>query len=197
MERVSGSHSIWTNFPRASRKARETTTRRGRRGFGLTECIGQEVEDPCSNPDPTRHVFMSCSWDTQNVNMQHTTQTAMDQQDEFSLFSEFGLKIYHLKMQRTHKQLEIQRLVDWKKMNHFHFFNIFRFQLPKCLFFFTNESKWRVFRLWSVGWVKEAIWGHRFRFLGHLSIFQILRRKQWNRLLVKIISRLVGGENDR
>lgn len=135
MKRVSGSHSIRTNFPRASRKARETTTRRGRRGFGLTECIGQEVEDPCSNPDPTRHVFMSCSWDTQNVNMQHTTQTAMDQQDGFSLFSEFGLKIYHLKMQRTHKQLEIQWLVDWKKMNHFHFFNIFRFQLPKCLFF--------------------------------------------------------------
>lgn len=44
-------------------------------GSGLTERIGQEVEDPCSNPDPTRHVFMSCSWDTNNVNMQHTTQT--------------------------------------------------------------------------------------------------------------------------
>lgn len=147
MERVAGSHSIRTNFPRASRKARETTTRRGRRGFGLTECIGQEVEDPCSNPDPTRHVFMSCSWDTQNVNMQHTTQTAMDQQDGFSLFSEFGLKIYYLKMQRTHNQLATQRLVDWNT-----FFNIFRFQLPKCLFFPTmkvNEE--------SLGY-EELVW---------------------------------------
>lgn len=155
MERVSESHSIRKNFPWAPWKARETTTHRGRRGFGLTECIGQEVEDPCSNPDPTRHVFVSCSWDTQNVNMQHTTQTATDLQDESSLFSEFGLKINHLEMKRRHKQPEIQRLVDWKEMNHFFKHNVKHCQLlASKMSFFTDESKWRVFRSWKVGLVK-------------------------------------------
>lgn len=31
-------------------------------GSGLTERIGQEVEEAGSNPDPTRHMFMSCNW---------------------------------------------------------------------------------------------------------------------------------------
>lgn len=28
-------------------------------GSGLTKCIGQEVEKASSNPDPTRHMYMS------------------------------------------------------------------------------------------------------------------------------------------
>lgn len=36
----------------------------------LTERVRQEVEDPSSNPDPARHVLVSCSWDTTCVNIQ-------------------------------------------------------------------------------------------------------------------------------
>lgn len=39
-------------------------------GSGLTERIGQEVEKARSNPDPTRHMIMSCNWNTNNVNIQ-------------------------------------------------------------------------------------------------------------------------------
>lgn len=41
-------------------------------GSRLTERIGQEVEKASSNPDPTRHMFMSCNWDTYNVNKQRS-----------------------------------------------------------------------------------------------------------------------------
>lgn len=55
-------------------RGKKTNPAQALQGSGLTQCIGQKVEDPCSNPDPARHVFMSCSWETSNANIQHTTQ---------------------------------------------------------------------------------------------------------------------------
>lgn len=66
-------------FLQSSSRARDKKQHmQGLQGLGLTQGVGQEVEDPCSNPDPTRHMVMSCSWEANNVNMQHSVHTAIN-----------------------------------------------------------------------------------------------------------------------
>lgn len=106
-------HSIRKNVPWASKKKKEwkKNNTHGLQGSGLTKCIGQEVEDPRSHPDPTRHVYMSCSWERNHINIQHTYGTSSHSLAEwiptFLTFLKYlsGWKILHLRQKGNHSRV--------------------------------------------------------------------------------------------
>lgn len=100
-------------YPELQKKKKEwkKNNTHGLQGSGLTKCIGQEVEDPRSHPDPTRHVYMSCSWERNHINIQHTYGTSSHSLAEwiptFLTFLKYlsGWKILHLRQKGNHSRV--------------------------------------------------------------------------------------------